>query len=99
MYTVQYVYIYIEKKNAPFCILLHSFAKAFFYVLSKRMMRSLHSFIFLRKECKRTHCSFGSHKLPKTRKKNAKKRLGALKECKRTMHSERKRMQCPTLVT
>ena len=43
---------------------------AFFYVLCKRMLHSLRSFMFLRKECKSTHCSFGSHKSPKTRKKN-----------------------------
>ena len=44
----------------------------FFYVLCKRMLRSLRSFTFLRKERKRTHRSFGSHKSPKTRKKNVK---------------------------
>ena len=51
------------QKNAKFCILLHSFAKehcillqkniaffAFFYVLCKRMLRSLRYFMFFAKE-------------------------------------------------
>ena len=38
------------------------------------MLRSLRSFTFLRKEPKGTHRSFGSHKSPKTRKKNGKER-------------------------
>ena len=39
---------------------------AIFYVLCKRMLCSLRSFTFLRKEQKRTHRSFGFHKSPKT---------------------------------
>ena len=64
---------------------------AFFYVLCKRTLHSLRYFTFLRKECKRTHCFFGSHKSPKTLKKNVKERkrtLRSLKERKRTMRSE-----------
>ena len=68
----------------------------FFHVLCKRMLRSLRSFMFLRKERKRTHRSFGSHKVPKTQKE-CKRTLRSLKERKRTMCSERKRMRCPTL--
>ena len=53
-----------------------SFAKernvlVFFYGLCKR---SLRSFPFFRKDCKRMERSFGSHKSPKTRKKNGKER-------------------------
>ena len=47
---------------------------AFFYVLCKRMLCSLRSFTSLKKEWKRTQRSFGSHKSPKTRKKNVKER-------------------------
>ena len=52
------------QKNAAFF--------AFFYVLCKRTLHSLRPFTFLRKEQKRMHRSFGIHKSPKTRKKNAK---------------------------
>ena len=64
------------QRSAFFCILLQKNVAffAFFYVLCKRMLRSLRSFTFLRKERKRTHRSFGSHKSPKTRKKNVKER-------------------------
>jgi len=41
----------------------------FFYVLCKRMQRSLRSFMFFRKERKRTQHSFGFHKSPKMTKK------------------------------
>ena len=70
------------ERSAFFCkrtkrshVLLRSLQKnktfsAFFYVLCKRMLRSLDYFTFLRKERKRTHRPFGSHKRPKTRKKN-----------------------------
>ena len=51
---------------------------AFFYVLCKRTLRSLRSFLFLRKERKRTHRSFGFHKSSKTQKKNAK--IGSLSQ-------------------
>ena len=45
------------QKNATFCLLLHKNVVffAFFYVLCKRMLRSLRSFTFLRKERKRMH--------------------------------------------
>ena len=111
--SIYILYIYLKiylflKKNATFCVflqknetfrvLLHSWQKnktfsAFFNVLCKRTLRSLHSFTFLRKERKRMHPSFGSHKSPK-----CKRTLHALKERKRTMHSERKKMRCPTLL-
>ena len=70
-------------------ILFHSFKKngtffAFFSVLLKRMERSLRSFPFFRKERKRTECSFGSHKSPKTREKNEKERNILFLERKRT---------------
>ena len=62
-----YIYIYlnicIEKRNATFCVLLQK---------NETFWRCLRSFPFLRKERKRTHRSFGFHKLPKTQKKNAK---------------------------
>ena len=62
------------QKNAMFCVLLQKNVAffEFFYILYKRMLCSLRSFTFLRKERKRTHSSFGSHKSLKTRKKNAK---------------------------
>ena len=77
MYICIYIYIYIEKRtqrSAFFCkrmkrsrVLLCSLQKnemisAFFYVLCKRILHSLRSFTFLRKERKRMHYSFGSHK-------------------------------------
>ena len=78
------------QKNATFCILLRSFANernvlAFFYVLLQKNQtfsaffyvlckRALHSFTFFRKERKKTNGSFGSHKSPKTQKKNVKER-------------------------
>ena len=77
------IYVYWKKerglgmrsfqKSARFCILLQKNV-AFFYAFCKRTLCSLRSFTFLRKERKRTHCSFGSHKSPKTRKKPAKER-------------------------
>ena len=65
------------QKNEIFSHSFTFFAKegnvlAFFYVLCKRMLRSLSSFTFLRKERKIMHFSLGSHKSPKTRKKNVK---------------------------
>ena len=47
------------KERCILCVLLHSLQKnvaffAFFYILCKRMLRSLRSFTFLRKERKRT---------------------------------------------
>ena len=70
----------------------------FFYVLCKRMLHSLCSFMFLRKEHKRTHCSFEFHKTPNKTKKERKRTLHCLKELKSTMSSEWKRTQWPTLV-
>ena len=65
------------KERCVLCILLRSLQKniaffAFYYVLIKRMLHSLRSFTFLRKERKRMHSSFGSHKSPKTRKRTQK---------------------------
>ena len=89
------------KRTKRSCFLLRSLQlnetfSAFFYILCKRRKLSLRSFTFLRKERKRTHRSFGSHKSPKT-KKQGKRTLHSLKECKRTMRSEQKRTRCPTL--
>ena len=54
---------------------LHSFTFfAFFYILCKRTLHSLRSFLFFRKERERTECCLGSHKSPKTQKKNGKER-------------------------
>ena len=62
------------QKNATFCVLLGSFtflAKepcvlcVLLHSLQKNV-RSLRSFMFLRKEPKIMHCSFGSHKSSKT---------------------------------
>ena len=63
----------------------------------QRTLPSLRSFRLLRKEPKRMHRSFGSHKSPKIWEKKRKRRLRSLKEPKRTMCSERKRTPCPTL--
>ena len=62
------------KEHCILWVLLRSLQKnialfAFFYLLCKRTLCSLHSFTFLRKECKRTHRSFGLHKSPKTQKR------------------------------
>ena len=80
-----YIYLYISiytlhsaffcKRTKCSCVLLNSLQKnvAFFallYVLCKRTLHSLRSFQFFRKERKRTQHSFGSHKSPKTLKKN-----------------------------
>ena len=96
-----------------FCVLLHKNVAffLFFYILCKRPLRSLRSFMFLAKE----HCVLCV--LLHTKEKNAKelivllglisrqklekerkRTLRSLKERKRTMRSERKRMWCPTLV-
>ena len=78
-------FMFFAKECCVFCVLLRSLQKnaaffAFFYNLCKRMLRSL-----------RSERSFGSHKLPKTRKKN-----GTI--FKRTEFSEQKRTRCPTLL-
>ena len=90
-------FTFLAKEHCILCVLLRSLQKnvAFFYVLCKRMLRSLCSFPFFRKERKRMERSFGSHKLPKTRKKNGmflKRTELSLKKGK-----ERKRTRCPTL--
>ena len=64
IYITVYIYIYIYcKNNAMFCVLLQknkTFSHSFTFfakeccVLCKRMLRSLRSFTFLRKERKRT---------------------------------------------
>ena len=82
-------FTFFAKVHCVLCILLCSLQKnvaffAFFYVLCKRRLHSLRSFTFLRKERKRTHRSFGSHKSPKTRKKNVKEWNVLFKERKRT---------------
>ena len=78
------------QKNATFCVLLGSFtflAKepcvlcVLLHSLQKNV-RSLRSFMFLRKEPKIMHCSFGSHKSPKTWKKNVKECCVLLKNAK-----------------
>ena len=53
-----HVFLLSLQKNAT--------SSAFFYVLCKRTLCSLRSFMFLRKERKRMLRSFGSHKSPKT---------------------------------
>ena len=57
-------FTFFAKERNVLCVLLRSLQKnvafsAFFYVLKKRTQ-------------KKTHCSFGSHKSPKTQKKNIK---------------------------
>ena len=112
-----YLYIYIEKKSATFCVLLRSFAKeqnvlVFFYVLCKRRLCSLCSFMFFAKEC----CILcillrSEEKTAKERivllgfisrqnlKKRTQKNVACFKERKITMRSERKSTRCPTLVS
>ena len=69
------------KEHCILCILLRSLQKnvaffALFYVLCKRMLRALHSFMFFRKNAKERIVLLGliSRQNAKTRKKNAKKR-------------------------
>ena len=76
IYIYIYLTIYIEKRTEG--TFSRSFAKernvlAFFYVLCKRMLRSLCSFLLFAKENRRSLRSFGSHKSPKTRKKRTEK--------------------------
>ena len=90
------------KRTKRSCVLLRSLQEnvaffAFFSILCKRMLRFLHSFLFFRKERKKTERSFVFHKSPKTRKKNGKERNVPFKERKRTERTERKRTRCPTL--
>ena len=73
------------QRSAFFCVLFQKNV-VFFYVLSKRMLRSLRSFTF-----------FWVSLVAKNSKKEHKRTLRALKECKRMMRSERKRTQYPTL--
>ena len=112
IYTyIIYIYTYILKKERNVLtffwkrtkyshVLLRSLQKngAFFAFFSVLCKRTLHSFLFFRKERKRTECSFGSHKSPKTRKKNRKQRNIPFKERKRMEHTKLKRMRCPTLL-
>ena len=89
-----YIYIYILKKEWN---VLRSFAKernvlAFFYVLCKRILRSLCSFTFFSKERNVLLGLLSHQKLEKRTERS-------LKEQKRMEHSEGKRMQCPTLLT
>ena len=83
---------------------------AFFYILCKRMLRSLHSFTFIAKEscilCILLHSYeknakerivFWVSQVAKNLKKECKRTLRSLKERKRTMRSERKRLRCPTM--
>ena len=90
-------FTFFAKERNVLCVLLRSLQKnvTFFYVLCKRTLRS---FTVLRKERKRMYHSFGSHKSPKTRKKERKRTMRSLKERKRTMCSVWKRTRCPTLV-
>ena len=54
-------FTFFAKECCVLCVLLCSLQKNVVFVA------------FLRKEPKRTHCSFGFHKLPKTRKKERKR--------------------------
>ena len=73
-----YLYIYIEKKNEDWaCVLLRSFAKercilCVLCVLLRSLQKNVAFFAFFYALKKRMHRSFGFHKSPKTRKKNAK---------------------------
>ena len=66
--TFSHSFMFFAKERNILCILLRSLQKN----VCKRTLHSLRSFMFFRKEWKRTHRSFGSHKLPKTWKKNVK---------------------------
>ena len=67
-YVAFFAFFYVLCKRTLHSLRSFTFF-AFVYVLCKRTLRSLRSFTFLRKERKRTHHSFGSHKSPKTRKR------------------------------
>ena len=62
------------QKNATFCVLLRSFAKecCVLCVLLRSLQKNVAFFAFFYVLKKRMHRSFGSHKSPKTRKKNVK---------------------------
>ena len=83
------------QKNGTFSRSFTFFAKE--HCVLCILLRSLCSLTFLRKERKRTHHSFGSHKSPKNRKKNIKERCILKKNSKEPVCSERKRTRCPTL--
>ena len=113
MYISIYIYIYIlTKKDATFCILLHSFAKeqnglAFFYVLCKRTSRS---FMFFAKErcilCA-LFCSLEKNKKERIvpfgfishqkLKKRMEKKVAFFKRAEKNETFRQKRMRCPTL--
>ena len=81
-------FTFFAKECCVLCILLCPLQKnvalfAFFYVLKKRMQKNA---LF-----------FWVSQVAKNSIKERKRTLRSLKECKRTMLSERKRMQCPTL--
>ena len=88
------------KRTKRSCVLLRSLQKnkmfsAFFYILCKRMLRSLRSFTFLSKECKRMNHSFGSHKSPKTRKKNVKEHCVLRTQKNDTLRTEKNAVPNP----
>ena len=69
------VLAFFSKSTKRSRVLFHSLQTniaffAFFSVLCKRILHSLRSFLFFRKEWKKTERSFGSHKSPKTQEKN-----------------------------
>ena len=96
--------MFFEKECCILCILLHSLQKnvaffAFFYVLCKRMLHSLRSFPFFRKEWERTEWNVVLGLISRQNSKKERKRTEcSLKERERTERSERKRMWCPTLI-
>ena len=112
LYIYIYLYKYILKKE---CNVLRSFAKernvlAFFYILYKRMLRSLRSFTFFGKDCCVLcilcilFCSLEKNGKERSvlldlisHQKLEKRMLRSLKERKRMERLEWKRRRCPTL--
>ena len=78
---------FFAKECWVLCILLCSLQKnvAFFYILKK--------------EPKRTHCSFGSHKLPKTLKKKVKKNVAFFKRMQKNNAFRTEKNAVPNPVT
>ena len=103
IYILIYLYIYIEKKNATFCVLLQkieTFSRSFSFYAKECCILCvlcilLHSLEKNPKECIFLLGLISCQKLKKKRKIM----LRFLKERKRMMCSERKRTQCPTLLT
>ena len=62
----------LEKNGKERNILLGFISRQKLKKERKRMLRSLHSFLFFRKERKRTEHTFGFHKSPKTQKRTEK---------------------------